>query len=109
MTDYLSPVPVGQPVHFAWTFSVAPYEVEFKWDIPTGIPPITEQVSTWINGVTAGTPTIVMDTATTFHVDLVPTSGPGPAYWRVQAFDNGENSIAVDEGVVNVAGSPLKS
>jgi hypothetical protein len=111
MTDYLAPpIPVGQPVHFAWTFSIAPYEVEFKWEMPAAQTPVTETASTWINGVQAGgPPTIFMDTTTTFHLDLVPTSGPGPLYWRVQSFDNSGNSESVDEGIVNVAGSPLKT
>lgn len=111
MTDYLAPpVPVGQPVHFAFAFSIAPYEVEFKWIMPVAASPVAEQTSTWINGVAAGgPPTIVEDTTTTFHVDLVPTSGPGPLYWRVQSFDNSANSLSVDEGIVNIAGSVLKN
>ena len=96
-------------MHFAWVFNIAPYEVEFKWSMPAAAVPVTEQTSTWINGVQAGTPTINEDTTTTFHADLIPTSGPGPAYWRVQSFDSSGNSLSVDEGIVNVAGSPLKS
>jgi hypothetical protein len=111
MTDYATPVPVGQPLHFAWQFSEAPHSVEFKWSEPKASPVVPETTSTWTapSTQTGGPPTVNMDTAVTFHVDCVPTSTPGPAYWRVQAFDVDGNSIAVDEGVFPVRPSPLRN
>jgi hypothetical protein len=109
MTDYLTPVPVGQPIHFDWIVTVAPYEVEFKWDMPHAKPKVTEQVCTWINGMMTGSPVINQITTLHYSLDLTPTSTPGPVRWRVQGLDNIGNSLWVDEGVISIGSSPLRN
>ncbi len=107
MTDYLQPIPTGQPINIAWTFSVAPTTVKFKWSIPASN--IAESLSTWVSGAQTGTPTIVSDSTTQFHVDLILTAYPGPALWRVEAYDSLGNAIAVDQGIISIQPSPLES